>query len=162
MHAWSSCNLTSTDLVRNWSRENTCMYGGKTRNKNRPIGNKILKQIGTHDHAEKTPDCRLNLASNEGSLVGQRKWIPIHFDVNKEMLSRIIFKASFKQKSRYIRALRFEFQIVLIFCFLLAHFRHVFCLHTKRVFSPIFFHSNSPDKGSQVKTSRSIFVYFRQ
>ena len=105
------------------------MYGGKTRDRNWPIGNKISEQIGghyhenryipggekgcardklvflkfpyvlhnyvtiPHYHAEKTPDCRLKLASNEGSLSGQRKCIPIRFDVNKEMLSRIILKA---------------------------------------------------------------------
>ena len=39
------------------------------------------------------------------------------------------------------------FQFVLVFRFLLAHFYHVFCPHTKHVFSPIYFHTNSPDKG---------------
>ena len=58
-----------------------------------PIGNKVSKQIGTHYDAEETPDCGLKLASNERSLIGQRKLIPIRFDVNKEMLSRIILKA---------------------------------------------------------------------
>ena len=37
--------------------------------------------------------CGLKIASNEGSLMGQRKCIPIHFDVNKDMLSRILLKA---------------------------------------------------------------------
>ena len=46
------------------------MYGGKTRDKNGPIENKISKQIATHDHEEETPDCGLKLASNEGSLIG--------------------------------------------------------------------------------------------
>ena len=56
------------------------MFGGKTRDKNGRIRNKISKHIGIHYHEEETPD----------SLIGQRKCILIRFDVNKEMLSRII------------------------------------------------------------------------
>ena len=68
------------------------MYMGKTRGKNGPTGNKISKQIGTHYHADRTPNCGLKLASNEGSLTGQRKCITIRFEVNKEKLSRITLK----------------------------------------------------------------------
>ena len=66
------------------------LYGGKTRDKNGTKGNKISKQIGANYHAEEMPDCGLKLASHEESLIGQRKCIPIRFDVSKKMLSRII------------------------------------------------------------------------
>ena len=39
------------------------------------------------------------------------------------------------------------FQFVLIYCFLFAHFCHVFRPNRKQVFSPIYFHTNSPDEG---------------
>ena len=68
------------------------MYGGKTRDKNGPIGDKKSKQIRKHYHAKETIDGGLKLASNEGSLIGQRKYIPIRFDVNNDMVSHIILK----------------------------------------------------------------------
>ena len=39
--------------------EQHVLYGGKTRDQNGPMRSKILKQIGTHYHAEETPDCGL-------------------------------------------------------------------------------------------------------
>ena len=53
------------------------------------------------------------------------------------------------------------FNLVLIFCFLLAHFCYASYPHTKHVF-PFHFHIDFLDENPSVETSSSIFVYFRQ
>ena len=54
------------------------------------------------------------------------------------------------------------FYFVLISSFLLVNLYHVFCSHTKHVYSHILVYTNSPDEGLQVERSRSPFLYFRQ
>ena len=49
------------------------------------------------------------------------------------------------------------FQFVLIFCLLLAHFCHVFCPHTKHVFSPISFILTLLTKALRLKL-REVFL----
>ena len=55
------------------------MYGGKTRDKNGPMGNKISKQIGTHHHANGAPDCGLKIAGLTKALRSKRRevFLPI-------------------------------------------------------------------------------------
>lgn len=46
---------------------------------------------------------------------------------------------------------------MLIFCFPLINFYHLFCTNKKHVLIPIFVDTNSPEEGLRVEMSRGVF-----